>query len=82
MPKLVFIADREPGKINEVCKLTQTVAAQWVQVYLCGTRNSPEGFTLHVFVGQAVVGERFIPHRIASVSQGLCTQLVGLMDVR
>lgn len=40
----------------------------------------PEGLTLHVLICQAVVGERLIPCRVAGVSQGLCAQLVGLLD--
>lgn len=43
-------------------------------------QHPPEGLTLHVLIRQAVIGERLIPHRVAGVSQGLCAQLVRLLD--
>lgn len=42
----------------------------------------PESLALHVLIGQAMVGERLIPHGVAGVSQGLCAQLIGLLDAR
>lgn len=42
----------------------------------------PESLALHVFIGQAVVGERLIPHGVAGVSQSLCAKLIGLLDAR
>lgn len=40
----------------------------------------PEGLSLHVLVCQAVIGESLIPSRVAGVSEGLCAQLVRLLD--
>lgn len=42
--------------------------------------SSPEGLTLHVLICQAVIGESLIPRWVAGVSQGLCAQLVRLLE--
>lgn len=42
----------------------------------------PESLALHVLIGQAMVGERLIPHGVAGVSQSLCAKLIGLLDAR
>lgn len=47
-----------------------------------GVHYPPESLALHVLIGQAMVGESLIPHGVAGVSQGLCAQLIGLLDAR
>lgn len=42
----------------------------------------PEGFTDHVLVRDAVVGQRLAPHWVQGVAQGLGAKFVGLTSNR
>lgn len=85
MPKLVFITDREPMEIKSQLFRPVNLSKDhvWYRstgLWLSEAHYPPEGLTLHVLIRQAMIGERLIPHRIAGVSQGLCAQLVRLLD--
>lgn len=44
--------------------------------------TSPERFSDHVFVGDAVVGQGLAPHGVQRVVQGLGSEFIGLQDKR